>query len=356
MTTRHPLIWTGAYTPDGGGRAEGIGALAAHPDGTLEWLGTAVKADSPSFVATHPFLPVVYAVAEQNKTVRAYRRKGDFNLVSLGDPRPAGEATCHVAVDRQGRFLVAACWGDGRVVLYDLDSDGALGAGFQAPSSVDPHASQLPGEPRPSRAHASLMLQDGRVMTTDLGHDLIRIWNYIPGEGLAADHEVALPFGCGPRHLVQHASGNVFVVSEYSVEVFILRPEAGTYELVFRGPATVGGSLPGDAAAEICLGAGGTHAYVGVRGSNLVSVLESRSSGTELMPIQDSPSGGDWPRHHLVRDGWLHVAHERSDNVATFRLDPVSGLPGPLVQSLSTPSPTALVPAAPEEGAPGFPA
>lgn len=347
MTTRLPLIWTGAYTSDGGGRAEGIGALAAHPDGTLEWLGTAVKADSPSFLATHPSLPVVYAVAEQKKTVRAYRRRGDFGLEPFGDPQPAGDATCHVAVDRQGRFLVAACWGDGQVVLYDLDSDGALRAGFPAPPSVDPHASQLPGEHRPSRAHASLMLPDGRVMTTDLGHDLIRIWNYIPGRGLAADHEVALPFGCGPRHLVQHPSGNVFVVSEYSVEVFILRPEAGTYELVFRGPATAGGSLPGDAAAEICLDGTGAHAYVGVRGSNLVSVLESRSGGAELVPIRNFSSGGDWPRHHLVRNGWLHVAHERSDNVATFRLDPVSGSPGPLVQSLSTPSPTALVPAAP---------
>lgn len=55
----YPLIWTGTYTPDGGGRAEGIGALSAHPDGSLEWLGTAAKTDSPSFVAIHPTVPVV---------------------------------------------------------------------------------------------------------------------------------------------------------------------------------------------------------------------------------------------------------------------------------------------------------
>ena len=48
------LIWTGSYTADGGGRADGIGALAAHGDGSLEWLGTAVNADSPSFLAVHP--------------------------------------------------------------------------------------------------------------------------------------------------------------------------------------------------------------------------------------------------------------------------------------------------------------
>lgn len=343
--TSDTIIWTGTYTPDGGGRAEGIGALRAHQDGSLEWLGTAVKAQSPSFLAVHPTLPVVYAAAEQRKKVQAYRRAGAFRLEPQGEPMAAGEATCHVAVDPQGRFLTAACWGDGQVILYELDSDGGIVRRFPAPPSVDPHASLAPGEPRQSRAHASLMLQDGRVMTTDLGHDTLRIWNYIPGTGFVADHEVALPFGSGPRHMVQHPGGSVFIVSEYSVEVFIVRPEAGTFELVFRGPATSGGSQPGDSAAEICLGPDGNHAYVGVRGTNIISTLRVDNGGTELLPVQDMASGGDWPRHHLVRDNWLHVAHERSDNIATFPLDPATGLPGATIHDVKTPSPTALVPA-----------
>lgn len=343
--TDNTIIWTGTYTPDGGGRAEGIGALRAHRDGSLEWLGTAVKAQSPSFVAVHPTLPVVYAVAEQRKMIQAYRRTGDFGLEPLGESQPAGEATCHVAADPQGRFVTAACWGDGQVLLYELDSDGGITGRFPASPSADPHTILNPGEPRQSRAHASLMLQDGQIMTTDLGHDTLRIWNYVPGTGLVADHEVALPFGSGPRHLVQHSSGNVFVVSEYSVEVFVVRPEAGTFELVFRGPATSGGSQSGDSAAEISLSQDGNYAYAGVRGSNIISTLEVGAGGTELLPVKDTASGGDWPRHHLVRENWLHVAHERSDNIATFALDPVSGLPGPLIHNVQAPSPSALVPA-----------
>ena len=343
--TDNTIIWTGTYTPDGGGRAEGIGALRAHQDGSLEWLGTAVAAQSPSFVAVHPTVPVVYAVAEQRKMVQAYRRAGESGLEPHGAPQPAGEATCHVAVDPHGRFVTAACWGDGQVLLYELDSDGGITGRFPAPPSADPHASLSPGEPRQSRAHASVMLQDGRIMTTDLGHDILRVWNYVPGRGLVADHEVALPFGSGPRHLVQHSSGSVFVVSEYSVEVFIVRPEAGTFELVFRGPATSGGSQQGDSAAEICLSQDGSYAYAGVRGTNIISTLEVGAGGTELLPVQDTPSGGDWPRHHLVRGPWLHVAHERSDNVASFALDPVTGLPGPVIHDVHSPSPTALVPA-----------
>ena len=121
--------------------------------------------------------------------------------------------------------------------------------------------------------------------------------------------------------------------------------EDGRFTLLNAGPATSGGALTGDSAAEICLGPGGTYAYVGVRGSNLISVLEVGPDGTDLSPIKDIASGGNWPRHHLVRGRWLHVAHERSGDVATFELDPATGLPGPVLQVLKTPSPTALVPA-----------
>lgn len=333
------LIWTGCYTTDGGGRGTGIGALRAGTDGTLSWLGVAAPAGSPSFLAVHPALDVVYAVGEAAQTVTAYRRSGDFGLEPLGRDWPAGEAACHAAVDPQGRFLVVACWGDGQVLLYELDADGGISARFAAAAST------LAG--RPSRAHASLMLDDGRVMTTDLGHDLLRVWNYVPAQGLRLDHELALPRDSGPRHLVQHPRGTVLVVTEYSIEVAVVQRsrESGTFSLAGVVPATAAGALPGDSAAEIALAADGRHAYVGVRGSNRISVLEVDEGGSVVRPVADVPSGGDWPRHHLVRDGWLHVAHERSGDVVTYPLDPESGLPGDAVGRLDVASPTALVPA-----------
>lgn len=334
------LIWTGSYTADAGGSGAGIEALRAGTDGTLRWLGVATAADSPSFLAVHPTLDVVYAVGEAARTVRAYRRSGEFGLAPAGREWPAGDAACHVAVDPQGRFLVVACWGDGQVLLYELDGDGGISARFAAAAST------LAG--RPSRAHASLMLDDGRIMTTDLGHDLLRVWNYVPGQGLRLDHELALARDSGPRHLVQHPKGPVLVVTEYSIEVAVLQRsrESGAFSLAGVVQATAAGALPGDAAAEIALGADGRHAYIGVRGSNRIGVLDVGGDGSVVRAVADVPSGGDWPRHHLVRNGWLHVAHERSGDVVTFPLDPETGLPGEAVGRLDLASPTALVPAA----------
>ncbi|MFF2242998.1 lactonase family protein [Arthrobacter sp. NPDC058130] len=349
------LIWTGSYTADAGGSGSGIGAIAAAADGTLRWLGVAAGADSPSFLAVHPTLPVVYAVAEHARTVRAYRRDGAFGLVPAGPAWPAGDAACHVAVEPSGRFLVVCCWGDGQVLFYELAADGGILDRAAAAESRDPHEGTLDADAkqpkRPSRAHAALMLADGRVMTTDLGHDLLRIWNIRTGPGPALrpvlDHEVVLPQGSGPRHLVQHPGGHVFVVTEYSIEVAVaeLSPAFGDFRLGFVGPATAGGALPGDSAAEIALAADGRHAYVGVRGSNRVSVLDVEAGGAALHPVADVPSGGDWPRHHVVRDGLLHVAHERSGDVVTFPLDAGSGVPRAPAGRLAVASATALVPA-----------
>jgi 6-phosphogluconolactonase (cycloisomerase 2 family) len=344
MTHRenHSLIWTGSYTADSGGHGAGIGAVSAKADGTLTWLGTAAKADSPSFVAVHRTLPVVYAVGENDRTVQAYRRRGEFGLEAVGEAWPAGEAACHVTVDPQGTFLIVACWGDGQVLLYELKDDGGIARRLPAAPSGDPHR-----DDRPSRAHASLVLADGRIMTTDLGHDLLRVWNHVPGIGLVLDHEVVLPKDSGPRHLVQHPDGTVFVVSEYSIEVFAARAvsASGKFELLGQGAATADGAKDGDSAAEIALSADGRFAYVGTRGSNRISVLAVTPSGegSVLSPVRDFPSGGDWPRHHLVRGEWLHVAHERSHDITTFRLNASTGLPQGPVHRLVAGSPTALI-------------
>ncbi|MGR0160570.1 lactonase family protein [Paenarthrobacter nitroguajacolicus] len=337
-------MWVGSYTADRNGKGEGIAALSADDDGHLTPLGLAIAANSPSFLALHPTLPVVYAVAEEGKTVRAYRRTGNAELEAFGDPWPAGEATCHVAADPRGRFIVATCWGDGQVILYELDDDGAITSRASAAAAVDPHSATSPDDSRPSRAHSSLMLPDGRVMTTDLGHDLVRVWKYLPGEGLQPDHQVILPKGSGPRHMARHHSGTVLVDTEYSVEVAAVRMEPdGTYGLVTMVPASATGAEDGDSGAEIALSPDGSFAYVGVRGSNRICVLKVSDGGVGLEPLAEVPCGGEWPRHHLVREGWLYVANEGSNDVVSFKLDPATGLPDGPVSRVETGSPSMLV-------------
>lgn len=345
-------FWAGGYTADAGGSGDGIHLLGAVDGGSVRDLGLMVRADSPSFVATHPRLPVVYAVAEVSGGVAAYA-VDESSLKPRGPCWDAGLMACHVAVDPSGRFVMVSCWGSGDVVLYHLAPDGRLVDRIYAEPAQDRHGQGSPtpganpdphtGEARRSRAHATQVLDDGRVVSTDLGYDLVRFWTYDDADGLVLDHEVVLAADTGPRHLVQHPDGRILVVTEYSCEVVALErsgDEQGAPYVVTAAVAAVHPE-PGDTAAEIALSPDGRFAYVGVRGSDRLSTLAVDNGRLERVGV--TPSGGRCPRHHLVGDNVIYVAHEESNEVTTLELNLDSGVPGHVLQRLRMGSPTALV-------------
>lgn len=415
-------FWLGGYTADMDGHASGIGMLLAGAvddalaGGPLGYAGEVVVADSPSWLAPHPTQDVVYAALEHRQQVQAFRRTGEATFVPLGAPVAAGEAVCHVAVAPDGRFLVASCWGDGRVVTMTLDASGRPSAPVVAPPSTDPYgpdSSPTAGAPdidlaaaaralreaagsefahlipehdrddadksdhpgastvptpspgaagasagaagrvgpadaeasaRPSRAHQALFLPGGLIATTDLGHDLVRFWR-ADARGVTPVHQVALPKGSGPRHMVWHPSGHLYVVTELSCELFVLAPAVDRRWRLVGGTPLGAGTLPTDSAAELALSRDAEFLYAGVRGSNTIATLRVRGAGETVEPVALADAGVDWPRHHLVVRDTLLVAGQRSDEIVSLTLDLRTGVPGRVRHRTAAPSPTCIVPA-----------
>ncbi|KZE41008.1 lactonase family protein [Microbacterium sp. T32] len=395
-------FWVGAYAPDAGS-AEGIGILQAGDvdsvwaSGPLGMVGTAVAAPgSPSWVASHLQLDVLYAALESEGTVQAYRRTGETSLAPLGAPVPAGAAVCHVAVAPDGTFLVASCWGDGRVVRIALDATGRPSAPVIAAAANDPYGStddpfvvdtgaavsgaavpdlaaaaralrEAAGEEyghlvpeydalpetdaeseeavvgaRVSRAHETIVLPRGLLATTDMGLDLVRFWRSTDA-GLRLTQEVVLPKGSGPRHGVWHPSGHLYVVTELSREVFVLTPDAeGRWRVVSGEPLL--GTLEGDTAAELSTSRDGTTLYAGVRGSDTIGVLAVRGAGEALQFTALAEAGTHWPRHHVVVNDTLLVAGQLADEIVSLPLDARTGVPGRVRHRTASPSPTRLLP------------
>jgi len=389
-------FWVGGYGVDMGGAADGIGVLAVdegHGPTTLAYRGAVAPAPSPSWLAQHPTLDVVYAALEGSGEVAAFVRTGERALRPLGRPVAAGQSVCHLAVSPDGRFLVASCYGDGRVVRIGLGADGALVpdardkaaelraallGGSDGPAeagdrdaeqregaeasedrtdpmaAVDPHAADPNrldpnGDPRVSHAHAAAFLPDGRIATTDLGYDLVRIWRASTGSatgsgGLTLDHEVVLPRGSGPRHMVVHPSGHLHVVTEYSCELFTLAADReGRWGLVAGTPVSAIATPGHDYPAELSRSKDGETLYAGVRGSNTIAALRVRGSGEVVEPLALADAGVDWPRHHLVHEGALLVAGQRSDEISVLDLDDRTGTPGRVRHRTPAPAPTHLL-------------
>lgn len=397
-------FWLGGYGPEDGGAAAGIGVLRAGASddplagGDLAYGGVAAAAPSPSWLAAHPTRDVLYAAQEGEGTVRAFARSGEESFAPLGDAVAAGELVCHVAVAPDGSALIASCWGDGRVVRYPLSAEGRIGAASIAPAASDPYAEDggehprsdepaglldlaafgdlplfgSPGgtgpgtapptpsapsadaadsvseqPPRRSRAHQAVLLPGGVVATTDLGFDLVRFWVVAAG-GLRETQRVVLPRGCGPRHAVWHPSGHLYVVTEDSLEVFVLTPDpaapvAERWRLV-SGSGLGAGTVPGrDAAAEIALSRDGRFVVVGVRGTDVLASLRVGDGGSRLAPVAVVESGVVWPRHHVVERDTVLVAGQRSDEVASLALDERTGVVGRVRRRVEAPAPTRLL-------------
>jgi 6-phosphogluconolactonase (cycloisomerase 2 family) len=387
-------FWVGGYAADMDGAAEGIGELLAGTaddalaGGPLGFGGTVAATASPSWLAPHPSLDVVYAALEGEGTVQAFRRTGERSFSRLGAPVAAGDLVCHVAVAPDGGSLIASCWGNGAVVRMRLDAAGTPSGPVTAAPAQDPYAESgmrteptgdidlvaaaralrevageeyahlvpsppaesvpedadgAPGE-RVSRAHQAAFLTGGRIATTDMGLDQVRFWESAP-EGLRAVGRVVLPRDTGPRHMVVHPSGHLYVVTELSGEVFVLAPdEAGAWRIVSATPLSPAVIL-GDTAAELAPSRDGAFLYAGLRGSNTIAALRVAGAGERLSPVALVESGVDWPRHHVVVRDTLLVAGQRSDEVASLGLDDRTGVPGRVRHRTAVPAPTCLLPA-----------
>lgn len=316
----------GTYTPPRGDAA-GIHTLDAA--GRVDLL---VGLGSPSFVAAHPTLPMLYAVDEHRGLLNVVRTDDDTARVVQGD-LVAGSAACHVRVADDGGSVVVACWGDGAVIRYALGSDGLVTDRVAVPP--------IEGLPAgvPSRAHASIALGAGFV-TTDLGADVLRVWS-----GDASPRELQrldLPTGSGPRHLVPHPNGSLYVVTEYSGEIVRVTTDAGRLEVASRAPTRVGAWVEGDTAAEIALHPSGEWLTIGVRGSDMIASSRIRPDGS-TEPVAEAPCGGATPRHHVHDGDDVLIANQGSSLITRLPFDPATGALGPVTASYPVGTPTLLL-------------
>ncbi len=386
-------FYVGAYGPELEGAAEGIGVLDAGGDSPFASGALTARPDaatvsgSPSWLAWHPTGEVVYAAMEGADTVRAFRRGDGDTLRPLGDPVRVGSAPCHIAVAPGGGTLVASCAGDGRLARIPLIG-GRLGTPSIAPAPPDPFAagasaatdppsdladaarvlrdvvsdeyrdlipwadspdtpegSESPQTEEDAETERSPLAHEARFLpmglgTIDMHFDLWRFWDVHP-EGFRQRQHVIFPKGSGPRHSIWHPSGHLYVVTELSGEVFVLRPDvAGTWSIV--SGVSLGG-LASDQAAEIALSRDGEFVYAGLRGSNTLATLRVRANGRTLEPVALVEAGVDWPRHHLIERDTLLVAGQYSDDVVSLPIDTRTGVPGRPRYRAATPAPTQLL-------------
>jgi 6-phosphogluconolactonase len=343
VTAQGTIVHIGGYTAESGGRGAGIVAARRDPEsGGLTPLGTVAVTPSPSFLARHPRLPVLYAVNELPEgETSAFRVAPDGGLTPLGVRSTGGAEPCHLAVAPDGAYLFVANYGGGSLAVLPLDADGVPGER----SDLVAHEGRGPDPERQDRAHPHMVSPDpgrGPLLAVDLGTDSVYRYDLDAASGRLVPRgpRVRTPDGTGPRHLARHPDGQrCYLVGELdgSVTVYHLTGDGALHQ---RGRVEAS-ERPGHVQpSEIAVGPDGRFLYVGNRGVGTVSVFDLGAELPKL--VAEVETGGEWPRHFVLTGEHLYVADERADMIRVFRVDPATGVPAAVGEPVPVASPTCV--------------
>jgi 6-phosphogluconolactonase (cycloisomerase 2 family) len=330
------LIYVGSYTPEADGKGTGISVW----DSRLRPAAPTVPVAAPSWLVAHPTAPVLYAVSElDDGAVNAFSIAVDGTLRPVSRQPSGGSAPCNLAVTPSGRHLLCANYGSGSVAVFAVGADGTLGTR----TDLITHEGSGPDPDRQEGPHAHQMVAEGADVTAvDLGTDTLYGYRLTSQGALTPAWQTHVGAGIGPRHLVSTPTGRRYAADELTSTVSVYDPmPGGGLRLAHRRPATLTDPAERNYPSEIAVSADLRFVYVANRGNDTVATFAV--DGDELTGVDETPTGGRWPRHFTLDGDLMYVANQNSDTVTVLRVDPTTGVPRPAGTRLDVPSPACVL-------------
>ena len=348
----HHLAFVGTYTGKTG--SKGIYAFDFDSSiGTLSPKGLAAETPSPSWVAIHPSGKFAYAANETGKdsTVTAFSLDSKTaKLTQLNQMSALGQDPCYLSFDKTGKYLFAANYSSGNVVVFPILPDGKLG---EHTANVKDAGTLGPNKERQEAPHAhwiQVAPNNRFVFVSDLGLDAILVYRFDAAKGTLTPNDPPagkLAPGSGPRHVAFSPSGKfVYVVSELSntVTAFSFDSAKGTlheFQIISTLPKDFSGRNDD---AEITVHPNGKWLFASNRGHDTIAVYAVNPSDGSLTSAGEFATGGKEPRHFTIdpTGKFLLAENQNSNSIAVFRIDAATGALTKASQAEDIPSPVCL--------------
>ena len=348
-------LFIGTYT---GPKSEGVYTATFDSDtGTVGDPKLAAKSVNPTFIAISPSEKFLFAANEESHWMK---QKGGYltafqidsatgNLTELNQQSSVGDGPCHVVVDKDGKYLLAANYGGGSFVALPINADGSLQANTfftQFKGSSVNKARQ--GEPH---AHSSHFSPDGRaVYVCDLGTDLLHAFDFDSTNGVKsahADWDATVAPGSGPRHAAFSPDGHqLYVINEMLSTITVFSYDEGARKLAaIQTISTLPSDFKGDTStAEVRVHPSGKFVFGSNRGHDSIAVFARDAETGKLTAIEQTKTGGKTPRNfNLDPSGkFLFAANQSTDNITVFRIDESTGHLSKLDRELAVGAPVCL--------------
>ena len=351
------LVYVGTYAePD----QESIWLYRLNTEtGALEKVLAVKGGENPSYLALDEERRYLYAVNETGNyegknsgAVSAFAiDQPSGNLTLLNKVSSQGGAPCHISLGGpEKKTVLVANYMGGNVAAFPMQEDGKLGEAAQ----VHQHKGTGPNKERQEAPHAHYIATapDGRyAFAVDLGTDQVLGYRLDDQPGGLVPNEPAVAFavkpGAGPRHMVFHPGGRyAFVINELNSTMTALayNSDKGTFTEV-QTISTLPADFKGEnSCAAVKVSADGKFLYGSNRGHNSIVVYSIDEGTGKLALVQHQNSGGDWPRDFTLdlTGNVLLVAHQRSDNIVSFKVNKTTGRLTPAGHEVAVAKPVCL--------------
>jgi len=286
--------------------------------GELSPVASSPAGRHPSFLAFAPSKRFVYAVNEFSNELAAFSiDRGSGALSCLNRVSTLGAEPAFASVDASGKWVLAANYRSGPVVVFPVQPDGSLGAPTDVKTTgVHPHAIVL------DRSNEF-------AFVPNKGSDKISQFGFDATSGTlvaSSPSEIATPAGSEPRHLAFHPVYDfVYVIEESGchVETYALDARAGTLSHL----GSISTLPPGDAASsntgsDVHVAPSGKFLYGSNRGHDSIVIYAIGNDG-RLTLVGHESTRGKTPRNFGIdpTGTFLFVANQDSRTLASFRID-----------------------------------
>jgi len=317
--------------------------------GNISLVQTLNVGGCPSFLCVNKAKTHLYAVAEtsdfegekETGGIVAYKLVGkvgdvdgqELTLTKLNATSSNGTHPCHVLLDPSDKFLFTACYTGATHSAYKIEGDGSIGA---CTSTITCEGKGPKPEQDKAHPHEVMMYGDGGkfVVVPDLGSDKWRLYNFskegklIPNSN--CEFVEAVP-GSGPRHIKFSSSGKyAYGANEHSntVSVFEVNNETGALKIV-QEVTTIDDKSPTPTyVAEIHLSPCEKFLYVSNRAKEAngsIAVFSVSENSKSLTLVQIAQTHGKFPRYFELRNEFILVANQLSDDIVVLKRDLTTG-------------------------------
>lgn len=294
---------------------------------------------SPSYLLMNNSRTVLYAVSEPTDESRGSVAAFAVDPVTgrlnkINEVEAPGKGLCHIALDKQERYLFTVCYSEATVQVYSLREDGSIGditcIQQHFGRGVHPYRQEKP------HPHATCLTPDERYLCVcDLGIDRLVVYRFYRETGKLERDEgmtLSLPPGCGPRHMIFHPSGKyAYVVTELSSQVIALSYDADIGFTVLQVINALQDERCDSAAAAIRIGRGGKHLYTSNRGEDSIAQFDIDMQTGKLERICNTPTQGKHPRDFILDESgsYLVCVNQNTDNILIYDVNQQDGTLSP---------------------------